>query len=121
MKILVIEDGNSSYFLMVRDCIKLGIQSKDIHRAVRLEEAEKVLKEEPIDVIILDLGLPDSDEDSSIEFIQKHVSYKIIIYSGTEDKSTILKCMKLGVITFLSKQYFRMEDLERALVYARHR
>ena len=61
IKILLIEDNSGDAYLIEEYLEEFANFSYELKNVGTLNEALSVLKEQPFDVIVLDLGLPDSD------------------------------------------------------------
>lgn len=109
--VLIVDDENS-----LRSAIKMGLDKK--YRVFEASSGslalEKVLKEE-IDVVLLDIRLPDT---TGIELIEKIRSLNkdanIIMLTADNTVRTAVKTMKLGAYDYLTKP-FDMEDLNFAI------
>ena len=56
------------------------------------------------DLVILDFELPDTNNDSAIEYLlQSFSSISLVILSANENQSTILNAIKLGVLGYIPK------------------
>jgi DNA-binding response OmpR family regulator len=89
IKILVIEDNPGDAYLVEEQLEEFANYSYDLMIVETLDEASSVLKEQPFDVIVLDLGLPDSygiNTFLSIHTINPMVP--IIILTGVSGLST---------------------------------
>ncbi len=84
-----------------------------------LAEAVDQLNNEYYDLIIIDLGLPDSQGLDTL-FKIKDVSpgIPIIILSGTDNREVILQAMRVGAQDYLIKGQVDIRDLERSVLYA---
>jgi DNA-binding NtrC family response regulator len=104
IKILVIEDNPGDAYLVEEQLEEFANFSYDLMIVETLDEASSVLKEQPFDVIVLDLGLPDSygiNTFLSIHTINPMVP--IIILTGVSDKTIESYAIKEGVHDFLVK------------------
>lgn len=103
--ILIVDDLELSIYQFNQLLKRIGI----VPTVARTkEEAYAELKKKKFDYIVVDLFLPDSLD--GIELIQECIKLrdskslnKIIVMSGTDDKSLIEKCYKLGIDEFVPK------------------
>lgn len=79
------------------------------------EEALKTLRTEQIDLILLDIAMPDMDGMETFERMKKECSIKIpVIFltaSGYEDD--VRTAIELGAVNYLKKPFFPQELLKR--------
>jgi DNA-binding response OmpR family regulator len=85
----------------------------------RLIDAVARLQHEPIDVVLLDLGLPDSSGLDALGTIRAaSVGTPIIVLTGTDDDLLAARCLNLGAQDYLSKNEIRPISLRRSINYA---
>jgi len=104
IKILLIEDNSGDAYLVEEQLEELANFSYELKNVGTLGEALSVLKEQPFDVIVLDLGLPDSygiNTFLSIHTINPLVP--IIILTGVSDKTIESYAVENGAHDFLVK------------------
>ncbi|MFP4053301.1 MAG: response regulator [Phycisphaerae bacterium] len=95
-----------------------------LHHESTLSEALKSLTRGGIDVILLDLGLPDSDGLGTLEAVYSQVpEIPIVVLTGPGDAELAIRAMGNGAEDFLLKDSTDRNTLVRALRYAtqRHR
>lgn len=126
--ILCIEDSDSD-FLLVREHLRdagFGKKPKLI-RASTLKEALTRLEESKpggsdIDIILLDLSLPDSTGPRNLERVAEVApNVPVIILSGNEDRDLAVAMVQQGAQDYLSKNGLGGELLLRSILYAQER
>ena len=96
--------------------------SFEIETANTLESALKILQEKTFQLILLDLGLPDSQGLATFEKIEAaHPEIACVILSGTDDEALSLEAVKKGAQDYVVKGEVRGETLARILSYALER
>lgn len=76
------------------------------------------LKTKDFDIILLDLKLPDSDIESTIEKMLNFTSkIPIIVLTGTDDEDIALNSLKKGFQDYLVKGELNANILKRAILY----
>jgi CheY-like chemotaxis protein len=117
MMTLLIEDNASdarriSSLLAVRRISSLRVDS--------LSSAQMVLLNRKIDVILLDLSLPDSaGVDTVIAMHRVAPKTPIVVLSGHEDLEMARNCVRAGASSYVVKHAdMQPESLERELMYA---
>jgi Flp pilus assembly CpaE family ATPase len=71
-----------------------------------------------IDIIVLDLGLPDSNGAETFHVVHSHVpNIPVVLLSAVSDESLAMELVRAGAEDYLVKETCRPEQLVRALVY----
>jgi HTH-type transcriptional regulator, bacterioopsin transcriptional activator and related proteins len=84
-----------------------------------LQEALAVLDERPVDVILLDLGLPDSSELATLRRIQaRSPETPTVVVTGLPEAHLALAAIRAGAEDYLPKVGLTPERLEQAIRYA---
>ena len=102
LRVLVVEDNPVNQMLITRSLEKWQIT----HFAARHgKEALALLSEQPVDLIIMDLQMPEMDgfEASKAIRLQLHQHTPIIALTANTDSDTQQRCVAAGMNAFLSK------------------
>lgn len=102
-KILVIDDE-----AIIRVSCKRTLASEgyDVALASRCREGLDILEREPVDLVLLDLKMPDMDGIELLPLLrEKWPDTKVIVISGYGTDETAEKTMKLGAHTYLKKPF----------------
>src|SRR5262245_5921536 len=78
--------------------------------AYRLEEARDLLRRQPFDLVLLDLGLPDGSGYTLCQEIRSAGDTPIIILSARDEEASIVLGLDLGADDYLTKP-FRLREL----------
>jgi response regulator of citrate/malate metabolism len=126
MKILIIDDNPAD-----RKIYKKYIEEYDLFENLQIEEcgslskAFQKLKEKEFDLILLDLGLPESEGIQTItlmteELKNNKIKTPIIILTGLEDHIIGTEAFKHGIRDFLIKGEVieNKKELSRSINYA---
>lgn len=94
-----------------------------IQQAIRLSQGLQVLSDHKsdlkIDVILLDLNLPDSRGIATFEAVKKAAGYiPIIIMSGLTDEALALQAVQSGAQDYLIKGQVNTDLLIRSILYS---
>jgi len=114
-KVLIIEDDS---FLQGLEANKLEKNGFEVITASSGEEGIKKINEPNIDVILLDLVLPDFDGFDILKKIREIDSLKkipVIIFSNLSDQDSLRKSEKLGATSFMVKSNFTLEELVKRI------
>ncbi len=104
IKILLIEDNPGDAYLIEDNLEEFANFSYEFKNVGTLNEALSILKEQPFDVILSDLSLPDSDGINT--FLRVHNQnplIPIIILSGSNDETIGSYAVEKGAHDFLVK------------------
>lgn len=122
-RILLIEDNANDAL-----AIKIMLESADfpfkLEKAETLKSGLDILSEKQIDVILLDLGLPDSKGlDTFVNLFDEYPDVPIVMYTGLEDEDIAVKALQKGAQDYLVKGKVDSKLLVRAIRYSieRHR
>lgn len=101
--ILIVEDHALTLF-----ALKTSLSSFDLldelFDADNANDAYKILKKNKIDLIIMDLGLPDIDGVEATKKIREtNKDVKIIILTSHCDKEEVLSCLEAGINAYCTK------------------
>jgi DNA-binding response OmpR family regulator len=112
--ILIIEDDN---FLQGLEATKLKKEGYDILTASNATEAFKYIDAKTkIDLILLDLLLPDVDGFMILEKIRENKDFltiPVIVFSNLSEDKDIKRASKLGISQFMIKSNFTLDELSK--------
>ena len=100
--------------LLVEDDLSMAMISKsylsglpyEIHHASNGNQAISLLRNTPIDGVLLDLSLPDVDGLEILELIKdKNIPVEVIVTTGDCSMNTAIDAMKLGARDYLIKPF----------------
>ncbi|MEO5891391.1 MAG: PAS domain S-box protein [Ferruginibacter sp.] len=118
INILMVEDNTGDQFLLSELLSASDIYVKNIFFATRLDTALDQLKE-PIDIILLDLSLPDSNGIDTFNSIVRHAGKTpVVILSGLTDTKLSLDAITLGAQDYLIKGDFDEKLLAKTIRYS---
>jgi DNA-binding NtrC family response regulator len=112
LKILVVDDEQR-----VRDEIgEFLIQNKyQVYKVGSPSEAFAILKEHPVDLVILDIKLPEMDGLSALKIIKEsYPDIEVIMISGHGDMTSVIEAMRNDAADFFPKP-FRLLDINLAI------
>lgn len=124
MKVLLVEDNPGDAFLIVEQLSEKGCGPFEVECAARLSEAYDRLGECAFDVVLLDLGLPDSEGSDTVRtMLRDFPGTPVVVLTGNEDEQTGYVAIKEGAQDYVVKGRASAGLLPRALRYAmdRHR
>jgi len=99
----------------------LRVQDYLIHKAGSVHEALQVLKREKVDLMILDLGLPDGDGLDVIREVRQTSPLPIIVLSSRDDERGKVEALDAGADDYVTKPFGVDELMARIRTALRHR
>jgi signal transduction histidine kinase/DNA-binding response OmpR family regulator len=123
-KLLLVEDNPGDADLARERLSDIPDYAFEINTVTRLADAIDVLRDDPVDAVILDLNLPDSHGLDTLRRLRKvRREMAIIVLSGAADDALRQQAMDAGAQEFLSKSEPTSRLVARSFLYAveRHR
>src|ERR1700743_60878 len=122
LTILVVEDNPGDLFLLNEFLRNTDLVIGEVKHAGSLGEARAILGTEPIELVFLDLSLPDSFGLESYTGLQAYTQrIPVILLTGMNDPSTATQALQLGAQGYLVKGDFDEKLLARAIRYSLER
>jgi CheY-like chemotaxis protein len=112
-RILVVEDGAMNRMALTR---ALEVRGHVVRAVPDGVEAMTALREEPFDLVLLDIEMPRKDGFETLAEIKADVALRelpVIVISGIEDTPSVARCIEMGALDHLPKPF------EPALLEAR--
>ena len=117
--VLLIEDNPGDARLIREMFREQNSKTIELNHVDCMGDAEKYLAEHAVDIILVDLGLPDTQ---GLEAVRRtHVAaphVPLVVLSGLDDESMALQALKEGAQDYLIKGQIESRELLRALRYA---
>jgi signal transduction histidine kinase len=119
IKILLIEDNPGDARLIQEYLSDLKNVEYSFFSADRLQKGVDILENEFIDVVLLDLKLPDSEGLTGVQQIfEVAPNMPVIVLTGLNDENTAINAVKMGAQDYLVKDKVESEILIRSIKYA---
>jgi two-component system, cell cycle sensor histidine kinase and response regulator CckA len=117
--LLLIEDNVGDARLLREMFNEEGSPTTELTHVVSLREAERYLAERAVDLILLDLGLPDAQGLNAVRRAQAAApGVPLVVLTGLDDESTATRALQEGAQDYLIKGQIETRGLLRALRYA---
>jgi CheY-like chemotaxis protein len=122
--VLLVEDnaGDADLVQEMLEAVDGDRYHFDLVHVSRMSQAIDRLGQDAVDVILLDLGLPDVVGVDALAALQPHSGRTpIVVLTGHEDESLAMECITHGAQDYLSKNDIRPVPLRRSINYAINR
>jgi PleD family two-component response regulator len=104
-RILVVDDERLNRMLLRR---ALEAEGHVVLEAPNGREALEVLAVEPVDVVLLDIVMPELDGYATLAAIKadgEHVHLPVIIILGVDEIESVVRCIGMGATDYLTKPF----------------
>ena len=119
VKVLLVEDNPGDALLLRKGLKETDSARFEVTHVQRLSEGLQRLKESAYDVVLLDLGLPDSHGLETLVVARAQApAVPIVVLTGFEDDALALEGVQKGAQDFLTKGHVDTKMLTRCLRYA---
>ena len=118
IRILLIEDNPDDVAIVQAVLENDPTTTFSIRHAERLADGLKLLSDPPVDLVLVDMGLPDSQGVATVERVLQHPHRApVIVLTGLADEALGIRAVQLGVQDFLAKKHLLIQ-LSRSIRYA---
>ena len=119
IKVLLIEDNPDHIKLIETMCIDIKKGNIALYEAKRIQEAKEIIKNKPIDIVLLDLTLTESQGIDTVKHFKEFLEeIPFIILTVLEDDLIELQTLKEGIQDYLVKGDFNYNLLWRSITYS---
>lgn len=109
--IVVVEDDDTISMVLRRWFVSDGFQVTQLSDGARIKE---LLATQPVDLVVMDISLPDTDGFRLITEIRRKYDMAIIIVSGRSDLMDRIAGLEMGADDYITKPFEPREVLARA-------
>lgn len=118
IRLLIVEDDEDDYFLLVSS-LKATTFDKSIVWAESFSKAKEILRQQPIDLVIVDYRLGIHTGIELVSYINERYPFTpTILMTGMQAQAIDEQALKLGVSDYLVKGQYTTEDIDRSIRYA---
>ncbi len=119
LRVLLVEDNPGDARLVEIMLTETDDGAFLVSKAGRLDEALAVIGQGGIDVVLLDLGLPDSvGLDTAARAAEAAPETPIVVLTGLNDETTGMEAVRRGVQDYLAKDQIEGPIVRKTLLYA---
>jgi signal transduction histidine kinase/HPt (histidine-containing phosphotransfer) domain-containing protein len=120
--ILIFEDSPGDLRLLKEYLKDAPITTGKFLHAITLAEGLSILEQETVDIVLLDLQLPDSAGIDTFRRLHKQFPLQaVVVLTGFDDIKMALEAVHLGAQDFLDKNTINEQVISRAIKYALER
>jgi diguanylate cyclase (GGDEF)-like protein/PAS domain S-box-containing protein len=117
--LLLVEDSQADARLLREMFSEQGSHETDLTHVECMGDAEQHLAASPVDIIVLDLGLPDAQGLEAVRRARAAApSIPLVVLTGLDDESLATQALQEGAQDYLIKGQIERRGLMRALRYA---
>jgi signal transduction histidine kinase len=119
IQVLLIEDNIAEARLLQEILKGSRIKEFRLSHVKRLRDALTLLAQEPFNVVLLDLSLPDSQGlDSLISLVKIVPQLPIVVLTNTNDDELAMAAVRQGAQDYLVKRHVNLDLLVHSICYA---
>jgi diguanylate cyclase (GGDEF)-like protein/PAS domain S-box-containing protein len=119
IKILLVEDNSGDAGLFRQMCKEQDAQAIELTHVECMGDAEKWLAQHTVDIILLDLGLPDAQGLGALRRARAAAPHvPVVVLTGLDDESLAAQVLQEGAQDHLVKGQLETRGLFRSLRYA---
>jgi diguanylate cyclase (GGDEF)-like protein/PAS domain S-box-containing protein len=120
LKMLLLVEDNPGDARLLREMLsEAGAYKTEVTQAESMKEAEEHLAEQLFDIVLLDLGLPDSQGLEAVRRARAAAPrVPLVVLTGLDDETVATRALQDGAQDYLIKGQIEMRGLLRALRYA---
>ena len=120
--ILIIDDNPDDYEIVVEELKAGPLCTAEIYTCERLQTGIEMLRIHSVDILMLDLSLPDSSRLDGLKKIRElFPSLPVVIMTGLNDREMALLAIQEGAQDYLVKGDFDENLLAKTILYAAER
>jgi adenylate cyclase len=104
-RVLVVDDDPLNRMLLIHSLEQKGHRAGS---ATNGREALKILRENPFDVVLLDIVMPELDGVSVLERLKRDPALRhvpVIVISAVDEIDSVVRCIEMGAEDYLSKPF----------------
>jgi len=119
LKILLVEDNPGDAFLVEEMLEDIQEVNAEITHIETLKEAITELEQSVYDVVLLDLGLPDSEGLNALKkVLEIDLGFPVIVITGLDDGKTGNEAVKSGAQSYMVKGQLTSASISQTILYS---
>ncbi|MBP6763596.1 MAG: response regulator [Rubrivivax sp.] len=118
-RLLLVEDNPGDAQLVGELLTETERDNFEIVHVPLMAAAVQTLRSHPVDVVVLDLRLPDCHGVEAVKAVRSIAAeVPIVVLTGSDDEQLAMACIDAGAQDYLPKNEVRAQNLRRAIGYA---
>ncbi|WP_345370054.1 ATP-binding response regulator [Algivirga pacifica] len=118
MEVLYIEDNLADVKLLEHRLKRSGLSHLRLQHATTIKQASEMIKQQGIELILLDLSLPDARGLEGLTYLKNQVDLPIVVLTGNIDRTVGVEAIRNGAQDYLVKGEYSEEMLDKVCSYA---
>lgn len=118
IKVLLIEDDEGEALLFEKMMQQAEDVTFDVTRVISLRAGLQVLRMKTVDIVLLDLSLPDTHGYETVTEYTREVDTPFVVLTGNDDMAMAMRTTRLGAQDYLLKGEVKPKTLERTICMA---
>jgi serine/threonine protein kinase len=114
VKVLLVEDNEDEMLLTTR-VLEAANSTVQVVHAARVSDAVSCLQQHEIDVVLLDLELPDSQGLNTLDLVNEETASPVIVLTGNADPEVRRLALDAGARGYLYKSQVSVDAIERSV------
>jgi DNA-binding response OmpR family regulator len=115
--LLLVEDDDNDIIITKRKIAKANLAINELLITKSLSETKDTLKTKSIDVILLDLNLPDSIGLDTVDGVRNMYDGIIVVLTSIDDEHIGIEAIRHGADEYLVKSQLTEKALHNAIYY----
>ncbi len=116
--LLLVEDDENDIIITKRKIVKSNIQINELLITSTLKDTKALLEKKPVDVILLDLNLPDSQGLDTLDEVRSIYTGIIVVLTSIDDELVGIEAIRKGADEYLVKNQISEKLLANSIYHA---
>ena len=119
--LLLVEDDESDIIITKRKISKTTMKINELITCNTLQETKEMLKNKIIDIVLLDLNLPDSQGLNTLLEVKRVYDGIIIVLTSIDDEQVGIEAIRAGADDYLVKSHLDETILVNGIYHSKER